>query len=332
MDQRKLGNIPVSPLGIGAMSFAGAYGNATQEQSHAVMDLAMERGVTHIDTSNIYGMGKSEQIVGSFLAKRGAAARDHFKIATKAGIHIDPETGTRSIRNPRAYMESELDKSLQRLGVDHVDLFYAHRYDATMPIEEVVEGMAEIVKTGKTKSIGLSEVAPSTLRRAAAVTPIAAVQSEYSLSTRAPELGLVQACAEVGATLVAFSSVGRGLITDTPHTREFIETSAFLKVNPRFMEPNYSANLKLLEPFRALAADMGLSAAGLAIAWVLAQGEHVVSIPGTRNTAHFNELADGAERKLTADEVATIEKTLPVGWCHGDRYNRDQWIGPEIYS
>lgn len=333
MQTREIGKngIKTSALGVGAMSFAGVYGNATEEQSHVILDMAMERGVTHIDTSNAYGNGRSETIIGNFLKMRGAAARDHFSIATKASIAADPDTGKRYIDNRPEHLASELEKSLKRLDIECVDLFYLHRYHPAIPIEDTVGALGDLVKAGKARAIGLSEIAPSTLRRAAAVHPIAAVQSEYSLATRAPELGLVQACDELGASLVAFSSVGRGTLSDSPHDKASIEASPFLSVNARFLEPNYAYNLKLTEPFRKLAADMGMATASLAIAWVLAKGDHIMSIPGTRNPDHFTELADGAERRLTGEEVAAVEKVLPVGWCHGDRYNTAQWIGPERY-
>jgi aryl-alcohol dehydrogenase-like predicted oxidoreductase len=187
------------------------------------------------------------------------------------------------------------------------------------------------VKAGKAKSIGFSEIAPSSLRKANAVHPVAAVQSEYSLSTRSPEMGLVQTCAELGVALVAFSPVGRSFLTDTPLSFEAVQGLPFLVNNPRFMEPNYSANIAAIAPFRAMASDLGLSTAGLAIAWVLAQGEHVIPIPGTRSVAHFAQLLQGAETPLSADQLQDIEKILPIGWAHGDRYSEVQWKGPEKY-
>ncbi|SEQ61881.1 aldo/keto reductase [Thalassovita taeanensis] len=321
----------VSALGIGAMSFSDFYGPTDQDQSHAILDRAMDTGVTLIDTSNVYGMGKSELAIGSYLAARGQAARDHFVICTKAGISRTDE-GKRAFDNSPAHLESELDSSLKRLGVDCVDLFYVHRREAARPIEEVTETLARLVAKGKTRSIGYSEIAPSSLRRAAAVHPIAAVQSEYSLSTRAPELGLVQACADLGTALVAFSPVGRSLLTDMPISAATVAELPFLSGNPRFMAPNYAANIALTAPFRALAADMGVPAAALAIAWVLHQGAHVLPIPGTRSVAHFNELLRGTTLTLTADDIARIETVLPVGWAHGDRYSDDQWNGPERFS
>lgn len=187
------------------------------------------------------------------------------------------------------------------------------------------------MRAGKTRAFGFSEIAPASLRRAAAVHPVAAVQSEYSLATRAPDLGLVQACAALDTALVAFSPVGRGLLTDTPPDRARAQASPFLNPNPRFVEPNLTANIAATDRLRALAAEMELPAASLAIGWLLAQGEHVVPIPGTRNPDHLAEAVRGTELDLDAEDLARIEDALPVGWAHGDRYSKAQWNGPEGY-
>lgn len=331
MEKRRLGpgGPDVSAIGLGAMSFAGIYGAAREEEAHAVLAAALDLGIDHVDTSNVYGMGRSEEMIGHFLARQGMAP---FRIATKAGIVRNPGPEGKRFENSAAYLTAELEGSLKRLGVETVDLFYVHRRDRTIPIEEVTGTLAELVRAGKTRAIGFSEIAPSSLRRAAAVHPVAAVQSEYSLSTRAPELGLVQACAELGTALVAFSPVGRGLLTDRPKDAEAIAASQFLAGNPRFQEPNLGANLAQTDRFRALAADMGTPAAALAIAWLRARGPGVIPIPGTRSVAHLRELAAGAALELTAEDLARIEAILPAGWAHGDRYNDAQWIGPERYS
>ena len=334
MKKRSLGpgGPQVSAVGIGAMSFTNFYGPTDEVASHAVLSAALDLGIDHLDTANVYGMGISERAIGSFLAKQGKAAKDLFRIATKAAIKRDPETGARGFDNSPAHLEAELDASLKKLGVDCVDLFYVHRRDQTIPIEEVAGTLAGFVEAGKTRSIGFSEIAPSSLRRAAAVHPVAAVQSEYSLSTRAPELGLVQTCEALGTALVAFSPVGRGLLTDTPPTAESIAASAFLKVNPRFQEPNFSRNLQITEGFRALAGELGTSAAALSIAWLLHRSPAVIAIPGTRSVGHLEELAAGGSLDLSETDLERIEEVLPVGWAHGDRYNDAQWIGPERFS
>lgn len=332
MITRKLGKTgpTIAAVGYGAMSFSNFYGPTTEENSHAILDAMRDWGVNHIDTSNVYGMGRSEQWIGSYLSAN-PSARDEFVIATKAGITRDADNN-RCFRNDRAHLEGELDKSLERMGVEQVELFYVHRREADTPIEEVTETLVEIQKTGKIASFGFSEIAPSSLRRSASVAPVAAVQSEYSLATRAPELGLVQTCAELGTALVAFSPVGRSLLTDHPLGVEAAETLDFLKVNPRFQQPNYSANIAATDGLRALAADMGEPAAALANAWLLAQGDHVIPIPGTRSVGHFRECVRGAELTLSADDLARIEQVLPVGWAHGDRYSAGQWVGPERFS
>lgn len=331
MKTRKLGrNGPeIAAVGYGAMSFSDFYGPTNEAASHAILDAMRDWGVNHIDTSNVYGMGRSEEWIGSYFA-RDPAAKDDFVIATKAGITRDAE-GNRVFRNDRAHLEGELDKSLERMGVERVDLFYVHRRDPATEIEAVTEALVEIMKTGKIGAFGFSEIAPSSLRRAAAVHPVAAVQSEYSLQTRSPELGLVQSCAELGTALVAFSPVGRSLLTDHPLSREAIAGAAFLAGNARFQEPNLGYNLAATDRFRALAAEMGEPTAALANAWLLAQGEHVIPIPGTRSVEHLRECVRGAEIALSADDLRRIEEVLPVGWCHGDRYNESQWVGPERY-
>lgn len=328
MKMRKLGsNGPeISVVGYGGMSLSDFYGPTTDAASLAVLDACLALGITHIDTSNVYGGGRSETVIGQWLKRRGG--ENPFVIATKGGISRDPE---RRFNNDPDYLAEQLDASLSRLGVEAVDLYYLHRLEPGRPIEEVAETMAGFVAAGKVRAIGYSEIAPATLRRAHAVHPVAAVQSEYSLSTRAPELGLVQACAELGAALVAFSPVGRGLLTDRPHRAETIAQLEFLRGNPRFVEPNLSANLAITDGFRALAADMGVSAAALAIAWLAHRGDHVLPIPGTRSPEHLAELAAGGALSLSTADMARIEEVLPVGWAHGDRYSPAQWAAPERY-
>ena len=328
MKQRKLGqNGPtVSVLGYGAMSFTNFYGPATDEGSMTVLDACVELGITHVDTWNVYGMGRSETVIGDWLKRRGG--QPPFTIATKGGI---TRQEGRRFNNDPDHLAEALDASLTRLGVEAIDLYYIHRRDPSHEIEAVTETLAGFVKAGKVKQIGFSEIAPSSLRRAHAVHPVAAVQSEYSLSTRSPEMGLVQLCGEIGASLVAFSPVGRALLTDRPHQADAAAEMDFLKVNPRFQEPNLSANLAINAKWRALAAEMGVPAASLAIAWLTHQGDQILPIPGTRSIAHLKELAQGAAMDLTAEDLARIEEVLPIGWAHGDRYSVGQWVGPEKY-
>lgn len=331
MLKRKLGaNGPdIGAIGYGAMSFSDMYGPTNEAESHAILDACRDLGVTHLDTANVYGMGKSESAIGTYL-KSNPSARENFVIATKATITRDPD-GNRMFDNTAEHLEAELDASLKRLGVECVDLFYAHRRDPRLTPEETAANLGRLVEKGKTRAIGLSEVAPSTLRRAMKAFPVAAVQSEYSLSTRFPDLGLVQTCAELGVSMVAFSPVGRSLLTDNPIPAERIPDLPFLAENPRFMEPNLSKNMEIADRFRALAAEMGTSAAALANAWLLTRGEHVIPIPGSRSVPHFKECVAGADLNLSDGDLAQIEAVLPVGWAHGDRYSEEQWIGPERY-
>jgi aryl-alcohol dehydrogenase-like predicted oxidoreductase len=322
---------PLSALGLGAMSFSDFYGPASDAEAFATLTACLELGITHIDTANVYGGGRSETLIGQFLAEQGPALRQNLHIATKAGIARHPETGARYYNNSLAYLEAELDKSLARLQTDYIDLYYIHRRDPELPIEEVTGFLVRMLEKGKLLQFGFSEIAPSSLRRAAAVHPVAAVQSEYSLAVRYPELGLVQTCAELGTALVAFSPVGRGLLTDRPYRAEQVAEIAFLRGNPRFMEPNLSANLAITDKFRALAAEAGRPAAALAIGWLLAQGPHILPIPGTKSAKHLAELAQGAVAPMGDDLLAAIDKVLPVGWAHGERYSEEQWHGPEKY-
>lgn len=232
MQTRALGpNGPtVSAIGVGAMSFGPFYGETTEAESHAILYAALDAGVDHIDTSNVYAMGRSEEVIGRYLAKRKGPPP--FRIATKGGIAKDRQTGKRKFDNSAFHLEAELDKSLMRLGVEQVELYYIHRRDPDVPIEEATGTLADLVAKGKISRFGFSEIAPTSLRRATAVHPVAAVQSEYSLQTSLPELGSVQACEDLGTALVAFSPVGRGLLTDRPPTAQKVAESDFLNANP----------------------------------------------------------------------------------------------------
>ena len=334
MQKRRLGagGPEVSAIGVGAMSFAGVYGRTTEAEAHALLAAALDLGIDHIDTSNVYGagaVGEHDRQLPRARARRGTAC-SASPPRRRSGATRTRGGGCSTTRP--AHLASELEGSLKRLGLETVDLFYVHRRDPEVPIEEVAGSLAALVRAGKTRAIGFSEIAPASLRRAAAVHPVAAVQSEYSLATRGPELGLVQACAALGTALVAFSPVGRALLTDAPPTPERIAASEFLRANPRFTEPNLAANLALTDAFRALAAEMGTSAAALAIAWLLSRSPDVIPIPGTRSEAHLRELAAGAALALSAEDLARVDAVLPVGWAHGDRYSPAQWVGPERYG
>ena len=335
MEKRNLGNTgtKVGALGIGAMSFSDFYGPTNTQESHAILKMALDNGIDHIDTAKVYGMGLSEERIGQFLNTLNPKDRQFFKIATKGGIdrkNFD-DKGTVVFDNSKEFLTEELNNSLRRLGVDCVELYYVHRREADRPIEEVTETLVEFIKDGKIKQFGFSEIAPTSLEKAASIHPVGAVQSEYSLSTRYPELGLVQRTKSLGTSLVAFSPIGRSLLTDKPHNSETVEKMEFLKANPRFIEPNLSNNIKATEKFREYAADLGCKASGLAIAWLLKVDTHVLPIPGTRSVTHLKEMIDGCELNLTDSNMRDIENILPVGWAHGDRYSIGQWFGPEKY-
>ena len=319
----------VHPIGIGAMSFSDFYGSTSEEESHAILSTAMDHGINHLDTANIYGMGRSEEVIGTFFKKHGPTARDFFVLASKGGI--DRNSADRPFNNDRDFLNGELDASLQRLGVEVIDLYYIHRRDPDVPIEDLIETLTAMMSAGKIKSFGFSEIAPTSLRRAAELHPVAALQSEYSLSSRNVELGNIQATEDIGAAMVAFSPVGRGLLTDNPHTEERIKTMPFLNENPRFNEPHLSANIRATDPFRQMAANLGMAASTLACAWLLHQDDHILPIPGTRSVDHFKELIKAADVTLSFDDLALIDAILPPGWAHGDRYSKGQWNGVERY-
>lgn len=326
MQKRALGNggPQVGVVGLGCMSFGGDYGATSVAESFAVLDAAAESGVTILDIANIYGKGVSEETVGAYLSTRNHP----FVLATKAGIvPVSP----RRYDNSAAYLRECLEASLKRLKRDHVELFYVHRREAERPIEEVMEAMVRFKEEGKIGAIGLSEVAPSTLERASAVHPVAAVQNEYSLWTRLPELGMLQACQRLGTAFVAFSPLGRGVFTSKMPDPAAFSPADFRVTSPRFTEPNFSHNAERIARFRAFAQARGVSPAALALAWVLAKAPNIIAIPGTRSAAHMSENASAGDIVLTPADVAEIEEVLPVGFAHGDRYSDERAIGPERY-
>ena len=317
----------VSEIGLGCMSFAGFYGPTDEKEAHNTLNTALDYGIDFLDTANIYGMGVSETMIGNYIKNNG----NPFVIATKASISRNPETNERTFDNSSQHLETELNKSLERLGVDNVDLFYIHRRDPRIPIEDVMETLLKFKKEGKIGGIGFSEISPSSLRRASEVGLVDAIQSEYSLWTRSAELGLIQTCQELEVSFIPFSPLGRGIFSTTPPDPSTFGKLDFRKNNPRFLQPNFNENLNLLAPFKQLCAELGISPSTLAIAWTLKQGEHMLPIPGTRSRNHLIELALGSEFELTEEISDQIDHLLPIGWAHGERYSDDQWIGIEKF-
>ncbi|MGI9372228.1 MAG: aldo/keto reductase [Hyphomicrobiales bacterium] len=329
MHKRKLGNNgpEVSAIGVGCWSFAGAYGPTDEAESHATLARALDVGIDFLDTADVYGMGISEKAIGSFIKDKPGA----FKIATKAAIRREPETNERVFDNSEEHLRARLEMSLRNLGLDYVDLFYVHRFEQERPVEDVMETLLKFKQEGKIGGIGFSEIAPSTLKRAQAIHPVMAVQSEYSLWTRQPDLGMIRACKDHGVAFVAFSPLGRGVFTESKLDPAEFPDSDFRKKNPRFVEPNFSYNVQAIAPFKAFAHEKDVSSSQLALAWVLHQGEHMFAIPGTRSPRHLSEDAEAADIILSQRDLARIDEILPIGFAHGDRYTEAQWPGAQRY-
>ena len=326
MRQRALGHGGplVSAIGLGCLSFGGIFGDTTDDASLRCLDAAWEHGITFFDTANIYGMGRSETVLGQWLASRGRPA----VIATKASI---VGGANRRIDNSESHLRAELEGSLRRLGTDHVALFYIHRHDQNIPIEAVAGTLSRLIEEGKIGGSGLSEISPGTLRRAHAVHPCRAVQNEYSLWTRQPELGLIQACAELGTAFVPFSPLARGALGRDIIAPETLAATEFRRQIPRFQGVDWPLNRAKIEAFRAYAHDRAIAPPALAIAWVLDQGPHLLPIPGTRTAEHLADWATASQISLTAEDRSEIARILPVGWAYGDRYNDEQAATVERY-
>jgi aryl-alcohol dehydrogenase-like predicted oxidoreductase len=315
----------VSAIGLGCLSFGGLFGATNRAESLACLDAAWEAGINFLDVANIYGNGLSEEVIGEWLR-----SRPHRPvIATKASIVSGPN---RRVDNSPAHLRAELEGSLKRLGVERVDLFYMHRHEQARPIEEVAETMAALIREGKIGGYGLSEIAPYTLRRAHAVHPVMAVQNEYSLWTRQPDLGLIQACAELGVAFVPFSPLARGVFGDPMLDPDLHDLGPFRRQIPRFSPENWPKNRQKLLEFQALASRMGHHPSALALAWCLHRGPHLVPIPGTRSADHLKAWAKADEIILTPGDMAAIEAVLPVGWAYGDRYNDEMAASVERFS
>lgn len=318
MKTRNLGaNGPeVSAIGLGCMGMSAFYGGADEALSISVIHRALDLGITLFDTAEMYGPHTNEVLVGKALKDR----RDQAFIATKFGINYNADRTKLMTDGSPANVRRAIEGSLQRLGVDHVDLYYLHRVDPDTPIEDTVGAMAELVKEGKVRFLGLSEAAPDTLRKAHATHPITALQTEYSLWSREPEDELFAVVRDLGIGFVPYSPLGRGFLSGDITSIDDLAVDDFRRTNPRFMGENFQKNLDLVEAVKAIALDKGITAAQLALAWVLSQGEDLIPIPGTRRIATLEQNAAAVDVDLTPEDVARIEAVFPKGAATGHRY------------
>lgn len=322
MQYRTLGpNGPrVSAIGLGCMGMSAFYGARDDAESTNTLHYALDQGVNLLDTSDMYGPYTNEKLVGRAIAGR----RDQVFLATKFGIVLDPANPmARGVNGRPEYVRASCDASLQRLGVDHIDLYYLHRVDTQVPIEETVGAMADLVTQGKVRYLGLSEASTQTLERAHRTHPITALQSEYSLWSRDPEQATLALCEQLGIGFVAYSPLGRGFLTGAIQSPDDFDADDYRRHNPRFMGESFTRNLALVEQIRQMAADKGCTPAQLALAWVMARGKHIVPIPGTRRRANLDDNLGAFNVVLSADEMAQIEAIFPFNAAAGDRYHPD---------
>src|SRR6476661_1847734 len=317
MKTRRLGqNLEVSALGLGCMGMSEFYGTADEGEAIATIHRAIELGVTFLDTADMYGPFTNERLVGRAIADR----RDQVVLATKFGNERNEDGSWVGINGRPEYVHKACDASLERLGVDHIDLYYQHRVDNNTPIEETVGAMKELVAAGKVRHLGLSEAAPQTIRRAHAVHPITALQTEYSLWSRDPEDALLATCRDLGIGFVAYSPLGRGFLTGRFRTPDDLPEGDWRRNNPRFQGENFYANLAIVRRVQGLAARNHCTAAQLALAWLLAQGDDIVPIPGSKVRSRLEENAAAVDIVLTADEVEELSAAAPHGAAAGTRY------------
>lgn len=318
MEKRELGRsgLIVSAMGLGCMGMSEFYGETDENESIATIHLALDRGMNFLDTADMYGPYTNEELVGRAIKGR----RNQVVIATKFGIVRTDDKGFRGVDGRPQYVRSACEGSLRRLGVETIDLYYQHRVDPKTPIEETVGAMAGLVREGKVRYIGLSEAGPETLRRAVAVHPVAALQTEYSLWSRDPEDEILSVCRELGIGFVAYSPLGRGFLTGQIRRFDDLAEDDYRRYSPRFQGENFQNNLDLVGRIEKMARDKGCSPAQLALAWVLAQGKDIVAIPGTKRRKYLEENLAALEIELTAEDLSLIDEVVPKGGASGTRY------------
>jgi len=301
------------------MGMSEFYGETDETESLATLDRALQLGINFLDTADVYGPYKNEELLGEFL--RGK--RDRVVLATKFGIVRGSDPNSRGVNGKPEYVKAACDASLRRLGTDHIDLYYQHRVDPDTPIEDTVGALAELVSAGKVRFIGLSEAGTETVRRAHAVHPIAALQTEYSLFSRDPEAELLPLTRQLGITFVAYSPLGRGLITGSIQKREDLAADDWRRTSPRFDDQALSSNVQYVHRVKAVAERKGITPSQLALAWVLAQGEHIIPIPGTKRRKYLEQNAAAADIHLSSEELAELSHAVPRDAIQGDRYAKE---------